>query len=556
MRFLPTKSTMRGFVPLCSLLLVAALLAPPAWADEATPEPTPTPEPTSSEACVVGAPDGYERVVDLTFPVRGDVTFIDDYHHIRGGGTRRHQGTDLMGPKLLTLHAALGGVVEIATGIDETVPTWGYYLRIRHDDGTAAAYVHLNNDTPGSDDGRGGPGWAYAPGIRKGARVERGQWLGYLGDSGNAEDTAPHLHFELHDPELDDPCLADDVYRKDRLNPYPSLLEAVERGDYPPAPPVATVRRLAGPTRVETAVAISRERPSAATVIVVPEGSHAEALVAAPLAGLVEGPVLLSARDRLSDDVAEEVRRLGARNAYVIGRVDQLAERVEDDLRDAGVRDLARLAEPDPFALSAAMAREIASYDPDRRFPRVLLALGEHADEHRAWPDALSAGALAAALQVPVLLTRGGELPEPVRAVLEELEPEFVQLVGGTAAIDESVADDAADAADARVERLAGENRFATSVAVAEEAVEVGLDGPRAWTATGHAFPDALAAGPAAARSGSPLLLLDGRRPGGAPDAEAWLVEAAERIHEATVVGGTAAITEDVRNHLAKLLGG
>ena len=71
------------------------------------------------------------------------------------------------------------------------------YVKILHNDGSESLYLHLNNDTPGTDDGLG---WGLAEGITKGARVEAGELIGYVGDSGNAEGTPPHLHFEYHPP--------------------------------------------------------------------------------------------------------------------------------------------------------------------------------------------------------------------------------------------------------------------------------------------------------------------------------------------------------------------
>ncbi len=69
---------------------------------------------------------------------------------------------------------------------------------MRHDDGWETQYLHMTNDTPGTDNGKG---WGIAPGIVPGARVEAGRLLGWVGDSGNAEKTPPHLHFELIDPD-------------------------------------------------------------------------------------------------------------------------------------------------------------------------------------------------------------------------------------------------------------------------------------------------------------------------------------------------------------------
>ena len=89
---------------------------------------------------------------------------------------------------------------------------------IRHDDGWETRYLHLNNDDPGTDNGRA---WGVADGIVPGARVDAGQLLGWVGDSGNAESTPPHLHLELIDPE--------GVH----ANPFESLLLA--GGNPPPA---------------------------------------------------------------------------------------------------------------------------------------------------------------------------------------------------------------------------------------------------------------------------------------------------------------------------------
>jgi hypothetical protein len=142
------------------------------------------------------APVSMERVVvPMVFPVLGGASWSDTFLACRSGCTRKHFGQDLMGPKMRPLLAAFDGVVSSVKR--ETKPGEGNYLTILGDNGFGAMYIHVNNDTPGTDDGRGTASWAFAPGLRSGQRVVAGQHVAWLGDSGNAEGTAPHLHFEL-----------------------------------------------------------------------------------------------------------------------------------------------------------------------------------------------------------------------------------------------------------------------------------------------------------------------------------------------------------------------
>jgi hypothetical protein len=135
-------------------------------------------------------------VVPMVFPVLGGASYSDTFLACRGTGcSRKHLGQDLMGPKLRPLVAVFDGIVTQVKA--ETDGTSGNYLCLRSDDGWTANYLHINNDTPGTDDAHGTASWAFFPGIRAGARVYAGQMLAWLGDSGNAETTGPHCHFEL-----------------------------------------------------------------------------------------------------------------------------------------------------------------------------------------------------------------------------------------------------------------------------------------------------------------------------------------------------------------------
>lgn len=144
------------------------------------------------------APHGPASQRSIVFPVLGPTTYVDGWGAPRDGGARHHEGTDLIGVRMQPLLAAVDGTV---VRLDHTTSgISGGAISIRDADGWRYNYFHLNNDTPGSDDGTAATPWQIAPGLQLGDTVRAGQVIGYMGDSGNAEYSVAHLHFELRDP--------------------------------------------------------------------------------------------------------------------------------------------------------------------------------------------------------------------------------------------------------------------------------------------------------------------------------------------------------------------
>lgn len=133
-------------------------------------------------------------VPTLLFPVAGPATYIDDFGQARAGGP--HQGNDLMAAKKTPAIAVESGKVKFWT----TSASAGCMLYLYGDSGTMYEYIHLNNDVTMKNDNRGTcvAGMSYAKGLKDGAHVTAGQQIGYVGDSGDANGIASHLHFEVH----------------------------------------------------------------------------------------------------------------------------------------------------------------------------------------------------------------------------------------------------------------------------------------------------------------------------------------------------------------------
>lgn len=140
-----------------------------------------------------GATMGVASTQGYAFPVLGDgISYTDDYGDPRAG-TGWHHGTDLFGPMGTPIVAVADGTLS-KVGINTL---GGNRLWLTDDRGNAYYYAHLS---------------AYAPGTVDGARVRAGQVIAFLGNTGQAITTPPHLHFEIH------PAGGDSV------NPYPYLV--------------------------------------------------------------------------------------------------------------------------------------------------------------------------------------------------------------------------------------------------------------------------------------------------------------------------------------------
>lgn len=130
------------------------------------------------------------------FPVVGNVSYIDDFGAPRPQG--RHEGNDIMALRHQPAVAFERGRVEKHVG--SSMGTCMLYLHGAS--GMTYVYIHLNNDLGATNDNDGGcrNGVAYARGLTDGDWVRRGELVGYVGDSGDADGGMPHLHFEVRTP--------------------------------------------------------------------------------------------------------------------------------------------------------------------------------------------------------------------------------------------------------------------------------------------------------------------------------------------------------------------
>jgi putative cell wall-binding protein len=452
-------------------------------------------------------------VYPITFPVIGDTYYSDTFGACRDGCTRTHEGIDIMGYgwKGIPIVAAHSGTITMTTesaGRD-CCAIWG----LTNDDGWKSLYIHMNNDTPGTDDGRG---WGFAPGIDVGVYVEEGQLIGWVGDSGNAEWASPHLHFELH---------RDGV----RINPYPSL-RAAKTIDVP---------RVAGNDRFATAAEVSSSAfPGGADVVYVATGyNFPDALAGGPGAVKADGPILLSRVDSIPAVTLEEIRRLSPSRIVILGGEAALAPAVADSLAPTGA-EVVRLAGQDRYDTAAMISA--MHFDPG-----VSIAFVAGGSD---FPSAVAGAPAAAASGSPMLLTRPDDLPSYTRDELARLQPDVIMILGGSSVVGTAVEQElAAYAQSGFVHRLSGDDRYGTAVAISQWAQPNGST--TAYVATSGTFVDALAGVSVAARDGAPILLVG-------DDLAAVTADELERLGATNIValGGPAAVVPRVAMRIWSIL--
>lgn len=139
----------------------------------------------------------------LLIPVEGvpPSALSDSFTHARASGARPHDAIDIMAARGRAVLAAADGRVEKLFWSDEG----GRTLYERSSDGRLLYYyAHLDS---------------YAAGLREGQALRRGQRIGTVGSSGNADPSAPHLHFAIHVMRPGDAW-----YGGRAINPYPLLM--------------------------------------------------------------------------------------------------------------------------------------------------------------------------------------------------------------------------------------------------------------------------------------------------------------------------------------------
>lgn len=224
----------------------------------------------------------------------------------------------------------------------------------------------------------------------------------------------------------------------------------------------ATVNEVSGADPKAMSIAVSRQTyPAGADMVIVASAiTYADALASARLQAELGAPLLLTDPSDLPIAVRDEIRRLNATDAVILGGRGAVSEHVESELARLGLA-VSRLSAPDRIGTAVKLAQDVPG---DTAV--LVRAFGDAADPSRGWADALAAGALAANKGWPVLLSASDALSPATADFLLNSNHTEVVVVGGLSALSDRVVTELAAMGLGTV-RVSGPGRAETAAAVA-----------------------------------------------------------------------------------------
>lgn len=292
----------------------------------------------------------------------------------------------------------------------------------------------------------------------------------------------------------------------------------------------STYKRLWGDDRYKTSAAISNFGWGSSKYVLLATGEgddkFADALAGAPLAGVLNAPVLLTNTKFLSQDTKQEIQRLKPEKVYILGGTGVISDGVKQEIENMGILT-ERLYGSDRYGTAAAIAETLKQY---KSFSKAIITTGEK------FQYAMMAAPFASMDGQPVLFAMEDSIPERTLDALGNLGIKDVEIIGGYDVIS-FLAEYELELKDISVERIEGGTVAGTNINV----IRKHMPYPDSiCIARDDVFADALSGVPYASRNKAPIILVDISEQN--DDLREFLSSLS--LKSMTVFGGTGAISD------------
>ena len=286
--------------------------------------------------------------------------------------------------------------------------------------------------------------------------------------------------------------------------------------------------RIAGRNRQLTAVEVSKTLfQKADTVIITSSDKMVDSLASSPYGVGKNAPTLLVEKDSIMDEVLQEIKRLNPSKIIIAGGKLSVSEKVENQIKQLGIKQQ-RIAGHDRFETAVKLGEQVRANSDNKK--EIILVNGFNNI------DALTAGSLAAKLNIPVLLTDSDQLNKDTEKAIKGWGIEKVTIIGGKTQVSEAIKVKLQESK-ITVERLAGRTRVDTALEVAKA---VNSDPDKVIFANKTAYPDALIAPYLSKTEQAPIMLID--KDEASVSVKQYLRD--NKIKESIILGGKLSIEE------------
>ncbi|MGM0843738.1 MAG: S8 family serine peptidase [Bacillota bacterium] len=298
------------------------------------------------------------------------------------------------------------------------------------------------------------------------------------------------------------------------------------------------IERIGGKDRYDTSFQFSSRIPdhSLHTVILASGSNYPDALTGNVLNKTRNGTTLLISDDKsVIAKAVQEAKRLLSINGKVVilGGKQAVSPNIEKEFKKHF--EVLRIAGANRTETSIEVAKKITAKPTE-----VFLASGTN------FADALSIGGHATEKQIPIVLTNSVDVPSAsFVSYLKETGIKKVTIIGGEKVVSPKFVSALKAKGVTEIKRIAGNDRYETSVKVAESFYP---GGKGAALASGKVFPDALSGSHLAYHKGVPVILTDGKSVGNA--ASAYLSKSPKEFYY--IYGGTNVMAASIENGLSK----
>lgn len=295
--------------------------------------------------------------------------------------------------------------------------------------------------------------------------------------------------------------------------------------------------RIWGLNRYDTSIAISQNgwNTNSDYVIIANGEEFGDELIAVPLAKKYNAPLLLVSRDKLDNqsdsvsNVTNELSRLKVKKAVIIGGMESISPKVEDDIKDKGI-ETDRIDGKDRYSIEIQVAKRVGTSNG-------IIVVSEE-----DFSDALSVASIAAEDSMPIILVSKDKVTDETKSYLKNAYIPKTYVIGDSDFIDNDMVKQLPN-----IERIIENSKYQRRLNILSK-FSKDIKYNTVYLASSKGFSDSLSGSVLAALTDSPIILVD---EDSEDSVQEFIKDKIKDINQINILGGEEVISDSL---LAKII--